>query len=404
MKAFKYELRLSEAQRNQCNQIAGICRYVWNRALAMKKESWEKEKKKISEFDLNNLLVQWKRELAWMSLAPSQSLQQVNKDLSIAFKSFFNGSGYPKFKKRGVRDSFRLPQGVSLLRQLSNKVGVVQFPKLKKVRFVKSREVEGKIKYATVSRKCDKWFVSFTCEVEMDVEQRDSGPIVGIDRGVTILAQCSDGKSFPGLAPMKNELNKLRKLSKNLSRKEKRSSNWKKAKLRIQKLYRHMADKRKDDIHKITTQLAKNHGIVVMEDLKTKNMTKSAKGTVENPGSNVRAKSGLNRSILDSAWNMFQRFLEYKMAWSGGRVVYVSPSYTSQRCSECGYTSKENRKTQSGFFCLSCNHESNADLNASKNILKNYLKAAGHAVLACGEGTVVLSVKQELERRKSHAI
>jgi len=136
-----------------------------------------------------------------------------------------------------------------------------------------------------------------------------------------------------------------------------------------------------------------------MEDLRIANMTKSAKGTVEKPGKNVKAKSGLNRSILNQGWYLFQKLIEYKMFWSGGKVVYVDPKYTSQKCSRCGHIAKENRKTQSVFKCVECKYELNADLNASKNIL-----AEGHSVIACGEKTLVGSMNQELEQRKPLAV
>ena len=146
-KSFKYRLRLIPEQESLCRQTAGSCRYVWNRALALKKEAWEKNKQRISRFGLDNLLTEWKKELDWLTLPPSQSLQQVNKDLDQAFKNFFSGRGYPRFKKKGINDSFRLPQGITLTEQLSKKVGQVQLPKLGIVRFTKTREINGRIKH-----------------------------------------------------------------------------------------------------------------------------------------------------------------------------------------------------------------------------------------------------------------
>jgi putative transposase len=119
---------------------------------------------------------------------------------------------------------------------------------------------------------------------------------------------------------------------------------------------------------------------VVLEDLKISNMSKSAKGNVEKPGKNVKAKSGLNKAILDQGWFEFRRQIEYKLNWSGGERILVNPKNTSRKCSVCGHISKENRKTQSKFSCIECGHAQNADLNAARNIL-----AAGHAVLACGD-------------------
>ena len=401
IKSFKFELRLNKWQREQCRQFGGICRYIWNKLLERKQQAYKENGKTLSEFDLNNLLTDWKRKLPWLCFAPSQALQQVSKNLCQAFRNFFNDFGYPKFKKKGGRDSFRLPQGIRLLPHLSKKVGVVYLPKLKKVRFTKTREIEGKIKYVTISRDGDKWFISFTCEVEMEIVTQEHGFfIVAVDRGISISLKCSDGMGIQLSKPMKYLQNKLNWLMRRLSKKEKWSSNWKKIKKRVQKIYRHMRNKRKDDLHKITTWLANNHGIIVLELLEIKNMMKSARGTVDNPGKNVQAKSGLNRSIADEAWALFEQLLKYKMDWQGGIVVYVDPKYTSQQCSECKHISKNNRRSQSNFTCESCGYKANADFNASRNILNRYLEAAGHAVVACGDRTRVLSMNQELRTRK----
>ncbi len=394
-KSFKYQLRLTQEQRSLCNQIAGSCRYVWNKGLALKKQAWEENKQRLSRFDLDKLLIDWKRELDWLSIPPSQSLQQVNKDLDQAFQNFFSGRGYPKFKKKGRRDSFRLPQGITLTNQLSKKVGQVQLPKLGIVRFTKSRELEGKIKHVTISETCKSWYIAFNCELALPKPDQKPQSAIGIDRGITTFAQCSDSQAILGVSPLKKNLKKLAKLQRKLSKKKKFSSNWKKIKAKIEKLHYHIANVRKDFLHKISTQLAQSHSLIVMEDLNTKDMTKSAGGTKENPGQNVKAKSGLNRSILDQGWHMFQQFLSYKLSWMGGELILIPPKNTSTRCRICGYIAKENRKKPEEFQCLKCGHTENADLNASINIL-----AEGHSVIACGVEALASTAKQELLMRK----
>ena len=146
---------------------------------------------------------------------------------------------------------------------------------------------------------------------------------------------------------------------------------------------------RKDFLHKCTTAICKNHALVVVEDLKVKHMSHSNSGTVENPGHNVKIKSSMNKAILDQGWFEFRRQLEYKLLWNGGRLLVVPPQFTSQKCSHCGNTSKENRKTQAKFKCSDCGFESNADYNAAVNIL-----AAGLAVSACG-ASQRFAMKQE---------
>ena len=394
-KSFKYRLRLTKEQESLCSQIAGSCRYVWNRGLALKKQTWEQNKQRLSRFDLDNLLVTWKKELAWLTLPPSQSLQQVNKDLDQAFQNFFRGRGYPRFKKKGKHDSFRLPQGMTLTDQLSKKVGQVQLPKLGIARFTKTREPEGKIKHVTISKTCRRWFIAFNCELDIFQPQQKPQSAIGMDRGITTFAQCSDGTSISGVSPLKKNLKKLAKLQRKLSKKKKFSSNWRKTKLKIERLHYHIANLRKDFLHKNSTQLAQSHSLIVMEDLRTKDMTKSAKGTRENPGTNVKAKSNLNRSILDQGWQMFQQFLSYKLAWRSGELILISPKNTSLKCRLCGHIAKENRINQAKFQCIQCGHTEDADLNASINIL-----AEGHSVLACGVEALASTVKQELPMRK----
>jgi putative transposase len=162
-------------------------------------------------------------------------------------------------------------------------------------------------------------------------------------------------------------------------------------KFKIQKLHKKIADTRRDFLHKTTSAISKNHAVVVVEDLQVKNMSKSASGTIESPGRNVKAKSGLNKSILDQGWGEFVRQLGYKLSWLGGKLLKIAPQYTSQKCSHCGCISKDNRKRQASFKCIACGFEFNADHNAALNIL-----AAGHAVSACGEERAqASSMKQE---------
>jgi len=394
-KSFKYQLRLTPEQKTLCNQTAGSCRYIWNRGLALKKELWEKKKEKLSRFDLDNLLTEWKRELDWLTLAPSQSLQQVNKDLDQAFKNFFGGRGYPRFKKKGIHDSFRLPQGISLMNQLSEKVGQVKLPKLGIVRFTKTREVEQRIKHVTISKTCGKWYIAFNCEVEIFPPEQIGQSAIGIDRGIKRFAQCSNGTAILGVSPLKKNLKKLAKLQRRFSKKKKFSSNWRKTKQKIGKLRNHIANVRKDFLHKTSTQLVKSHSLIVMEELKIKEMSKSARGTKEEPGEKVKAKSGLNRSILDQGWHTFQNQLSYKLDWKGGKLILIDPKNTSLKCRICGHIGEENRINQAEFECIRCGHAENADLNASINIL-----AEGHSVIACGVERVISTAKQELPTRK----
>ncbi len=362
-------------------RFAGACRFVFNRALALQNENHEAGNKYIPYGKMASWLVEWKNatETQWLKDSPSQPLQQSLKDLERAYKNFFqNRAAFPRFKKRGQNDEFRYPQGVKLDQENSR----IFLPKLGWMRYRKSRQVTGVVKNVTVSQSSGKWYISIQTESEVSTPVHPSASMVGLDAGVAKLATLSDGTVFEPVNSLQKNQKKLARLQRQLSRKVKFSNNWQKQKCKIQRLHSRIANIRRDYLHKVTTTVSKNHAMIVIEDLKVSNMSKSAAGTVSQPGCNVRAKSGLNRSILGQGWYEMRRQLEYKQLWSGGQVLAVPPAYTSQRCACCGHTAKENRLSQSKFRCQVCGYTANADVNVNgaRNIL-----AAGHAVLACGE-------------------
>ncbi len=320
-------------------------------------------------------------KLGWMRYRNSRQVtgvvQQSLKDLERAYKNFFQKrAAFPRFKKRGQNDAFRYPQGVKLDQENSR----IFLPKLGWMRYRNSRQVTGVVKNVTVSQSCGKWYISIQTESEVSTPVHPSASMVGLDAGVAKLATLSDGTVFEPVNSFQKNQKKLARLQRQLSRKVKFSNNWQKQERKIQRLHSRIANIRRDYLHKVTTTVSKNHAMIVIEDLKVSNMSKSAAGTVSQPGRNVRAKSGLNRTILDQGWYEMRRQLEYKQLWRGGQVLAVPPAYTSQRCACCGHTAKENRLSQSKFRCQACGYTANADVNGARNIL-----AAGHAVLACGE-------------------
>ncbi|UIA90414.1 transposase [Erwinia tracheiphila] len=390
LQAFKFQLRPNSQQERDMRRFAGACRFVFNRSLALQNENHEAGNKYISYAKMTVWLVEWKKEpdTQWLKASPSQPLQQALKALERAYKNFFQKRAlFPKFKKRGQSDSFRYPQGVKL-DQENNRISL---PKLGWINYRNSREVIGEVKNVTVSQSCGKWYVSIQTECEVSEPQHESTSMVGLDAGVAKLATLSDGTIFEPVNSFKTNQKKLARLQREMSRKVKFSNNWKKAKRKVQKLHSRIANIRRDYLHKVSTTISKNHAMIVIEDLKVASMSKSAAGTASQHGRNVRAKSGLNRSILDQGWYELRRQLEYKQLWRGGQVLAINPAYTSQKCACCGHTAKENRQSQSQFECLACGYTENADINGARNIL-----AAGHAVLAGGEMAALgRSMKQE---------
>ncbi len=335
-------------------------------------------------------LTLWKRsdEMSFLKGCHSQPLQQTLKALDKAFKDGFDkkqpGKRIPTFKKKGARDSFRYPQGFKLLGSR------IYLPKVGWLRFHKSQDIIGTPKNVTVSRGATGWFVSIQVEYEAPEVAHASQTLVGIDLGVARFATLSDGTVFEPLNSFKHHQVHLARAQRSLSRKKKFSENWKKQKRKIARLHHKIAECRRDYLQKASTQISKNHAMIVIEDLKVSNMSRSAKGDRESPGKKVRAKSGLNRAILDQGWYAFRKMLEYKQAWAGGQVLAINPRYTSQTCLACGHRAKENRTSQSEFACQVCGFKAHADLVGAKNIL-----AAGHAALACGDAGLPASMKQE---------
>lgn len=371
LQAYKFELITKPHQERQMRCFAGSSRFVYNKALSFQKEFYEKTGKRLSYARITSLLPTWKKELDWLSLAPSQALQQSLKNLDNAYKNFFEKRAeFPKFKKKGKHDIFRYPQGVKL-EQENNRIFL---PKLGWVRYHNSREVLGKIKNVTVKSYNGKWSISIQTEREIEKPYHPSKTAIGLDMGVTRFVTLSDGSYVEPLNSFKRHENRLRKYNRRMSSKKKFSKNWVKAKNKVNKVYAKMAHSRKDFLHKLSTTLSKNHALVVIEDLNISGM----------------CKSHLSKAILDQGWGEFRRQLEYKQQWLGGLVVAVPPHNTSRRCPLCGHVSKENRKTQSKFLCIQCGYSENADYVGAVNVL-----ARGLRVIACGDSENLDSMKQE---------
>jgi putative transposase len=369
-KAFKYRLKTNQTEATLLSRYAGCCRFVWNKALALQKARLAAGERCLSYSNLAALLPEWKIEHPFLKDAPSQALQQTLMNLGKAINEAFDKKSpkrFPVFKKKGVHDSFRIPQGFEVNGQ------AVMIPKVGWIGYRNSQKVEGLPKNLMFSKEAGKWHVSVQVEIHLHkFPVHESTSVVGVDVGVTRFAALSDDGWIDPADSLRRSEKKLARLQRKLAKRKTFSKNWNKTKARIQNLHHHIANQRNDHLHKASCDISQNHAMVVMEDLKVKNMTASSKGTIEKPGRNVRQKAGLNKAILDQGWGEFQRQIGYKLDWQGGLLVLVNPAYTSHACSECGHVAKENRKTQVRFKCVKCGHVENADTNAAKNI-----KAAG---------------------------
>ena len=383
-KAYKFRLNTNAETDQLMSQYAGNCRFLWNKALATNLFKLENKQKicYYQEFDFFSKLWKKSHEYGFLKLSPAQTLQQTLKQLERAFKDAFDKTQpqkrMPTFKKRNLSSSsFTLPQGF----EVDANGKRIFLPKIGWVNFRKSRDIVGKVKNVTVSRTGAHWFASLQVEQEIGEPTHSSNTIIGGDLGVKRLLTLSNGEYFEAIDVGKLT-NKIKRLQRQLSKKVKFSNNWKKIKKKISALHTKIARIRRDRLQKLSTTLSKNHAIIVLENLQTKNMTKSSKGSMEKPGKMVKQKSGLNRVILNQGWGMFKEMLKYKQLWRGGEVIFVAPKYTSQTCPRpsCSHQSSDNRKTQAHFECVKCGYTNNADHVGALNIL-----ALGHRVLACGE-------------------
>jgi putative transposase len=382
LKAYRFRLEPTPTVAREMGRIAGCCRFVFNRALALQRGRFERKGKHLGYAALCKELTTWRHApgTEFLAAAPVHPLQQAVKDLDRAYRNFFEGrADLPRFKKKGRHDAFRYPDPKQFA--VDDRHGRVKLPKLGWVRYRRSRAVVGSPKQITVSREGGHWFVSIQTEQEVAAPVHPANSAVGLDVGVVKFAALSTGDTFAPVNSLRKYEKKLAREQRKLARKKVKSTrNWRKQKARIAKLHEKIARIRKDFLHKTSTVISKTHAMIVLEDLSVRSMSRSARGTVDAPGRNVRAKAGLNKSILDQGWAEFRRQLEYKQTWRGGIVVAVDPRNTSRTCPCCGHVSAENRKTQAVFRCLRCGHAADADVNAAKNIL-----AAGHAVIACGD-------------------
>jgi len=379
--AFKFELKPTGDQQRDMQRYAGACRFVFNKALALQIENHVAGEKFIGYVVMAKHMTAWRNdgETPWLKEAPCHPLQHALKDLERTYQNFFaKRADFPRFKKKGQSDSFRYPDQKQIKLDQAN--SRIFLPKLGWLRYRNSRDVPGDVKNATVSGKNGKWYESIQTERKVETPVHSSTSIIGIDMGIARFATLSDGSYFAPLNSFKRQEQALVKAQRAMSRKQKFSNNWKKAKANIQKIHARIGNARRDYLHKATTTISQNHAMVCIEDLQVRNLSKSASGTTETPGKNVKAKSGLNKAILDQGWYAFRRQLDYKLEWNGGQLIAVPPRNTSRTCPCCGHVSADNRKTQAQFLCVECGFEENADVVGAINVLR-----AGHARLACAE-------------------
>ena len=362
-------------------------RFVWN--LAVEQHSWWRPGRDHAPgyHAQAAQLTEARKEHDWLRAGSQMVQQQALRDFDQAMKNFFAGTHRrPTWRKAGRDESFRIvavkPEHV---RRVSRNTGQVWIPKAGWVHFRWSRAVPAAKSYRVICDRAGRWHVAFAA-IPDSIPAPGTGEVVGIDRGVAVSAALSTGQMLCVPRPSSRRPRRLRRLQRKLARARRGSKRRAEVKAAIARLRTRDADARKDWAEKVSTDLARRFEVICVEDLRVTSMTRSARGTRDAPGRNVRQKSGLNREIMCSGWGLLVRRLEDK---APGRVQKVSPAFTSQRCSACGHIAAESRKSQALFACVACGYAGNADVNAAKNI------AAGHAVTARGGDRAAGPVNRE---------
>jgi putative transposase len=386
----RYRLLPTPTQEAMLRAHCGHARYVWN--LAVEQHAHWRPGRAGAPGYLQQCrqLTEARAEHAWLAAGSQMVQQQALRDFDQAMAAFFdpgNPAGRPGWRKAGRNEGFRIVAvRPGHVRRLSRKTGQVWVPKAGWVRFRWSRAVPaGTSSYRVSMDRAGRWHVAFAV-IPDPVLGPGNEQVVGIDRGVAVAAALSTGELLHVAGLTARERRRMRRLERKLVRTRRGSNRRGRVRLAIARLKARETDRRKDWAEKASTSLARRFDLIRVEDLRIKNMTRSARGTPQDPGRNVRAKAGLNRGILRSGWGLLVRRLEEK---APGRVERIKPAFTSQLCSACGQVDEKSRESQAVFRCTACGYACHADVNAARNI------AAGHAVTARGGNGITQPVNRE---------
>jgi putative transposase len=400
--AFRYELAPTVARRAVLANHAGAARWAWNWGLSVRRKAFQRRAQTLSAIDLHRLLVQLKHtpRYGWLCQVSKCAPQEALRDLDRAYANYWQGRkqgrrvGLPRFKKRG-----RCPDRFRLTGRIRVEDGGVVLPRIGRVQTKEpTGKFGGRILSVTCRREADRWYCSLTVEVERPDPAPVMGPVVGIDRGITRFAVCSDGTTIESPRALERGLRRLRRHARAVSRKQPGSRNRARAVVGLARAHRRIRNQRLDGLHKATTRLAKAKSVIVVEDLHVAGMVRNRR---------------LARAIADQGWAQFHRQLGYKTRWYGSKLLVAPRFYpSSKRCSGCGLVKAHLPLKVRVFCCQGCGLVLDRDLNAACNLEV----LAGRAVVAgsspetenacgggsagpAGNGSVELpSVKQERAR------
>ena len=360
---YKFRIYPNKTQENLINRIIGSCRFVYNHFLAVRRDEWQANQHSIGLAESQRLLTDLKRreETNWLKEADSMALQEALKNLDKAYQNFFKKRAkYPRFKsKHAHSQSYRTRNQNNGIRFVGNRI---KLPKIGLVRIKRSRDFDGRILNATVSRTAaGKYFVSLCVEQDIEnLKHANNGGQIGIDVGLKAFYSDSNGNTVENPRPLHRLEKKLAREQRKLARKMPRSSNREKARIRVARVYEHIANIRKDFLQKVSTQLVRENQTIAVEDLQVKNMLKN---------------HSLAKAISDVSWSEFFRMLEYKSKLYDCEILKVPTFYpSSQICHVCGYQNAGTKDLSvREWTCPQCGAKHDRDINAARNILAKAL-------------------------------
>lgn len=384
-RGFKFRFYPTAEQELLLRKTLGCARFVWNYFLDLRQKSWKQENKTLSYYDTVNLLTQLKKETeySWLSDVSITALRYSIYDLDGTYKKFFKGKcGYPNFKKKSGKNSVGFDKSAFRIR--NGKFFIAKNKQPLNIRFCRQLPVNQEIKYIHISLEpSGKWYISFNLEDASIQPLSPTDSMIGIDLGVSTFATTSNGDKIKSPV-LKKEYQKLKRLQRRMSKKQKGSNNRNKSRIKVAKQYERISNIRRNFHHQVSRKLINENQVIVLEDLKIKNMLKNRK---------------LSRAISEQAWYQFRSFLEYKSKWYGRELIVINQWYPSSKtCSSCGSIQTKMPLSVREWTCPDCGSSHDRDINAAKNIL-----AVGTTVSACGDsvrpkvhkGPEATSVKQE---------
>ena len=357
MRTYKYRLYPSPSQARALRRVLDACRGLYNMALAERKYTYQLEGRSVSKADLYALAKHYRRIFPYADQMFSQTAQSVIEQVDLAFQAFFRRvkagekPGYPRFKGHGWYNSFLFKQFGSGARLDGRRLKLFG---IGRVRVRWHRPVEGKIKTVRILHKAGRWYACFACEMEAPDPLPATGRAVGIDVGVSALLTTSDGDKVPHPAYYRAGQRRLRRLQRKLARAQRGSHNRRKVLQQVQRQHEHVANQRRDFLHKLSTDLVRTFDQIALEDLRVRNMVRN---------------HHLSKSILDSGWATFRQLLTYKAESAGSEIAFVNPAYTSKCCSQCGAVF-HNFDLSTRWVVCDCGLSLDRDHNAALNILR----------------------------------